>query len=176
MTDKCGALNCSFPNCQCGNLDIAGEIAQSGSTPDATDWKAQLYKLEQDLKPFAHKTTGSIRIDMNEVRAIIGASDALTAAQAENEKLRKALNPPFAHREDCVGACLDVTCLGCVEATLAAVHTENEKLKTRCEAALEALTEAIAEVENHNAEYQHGTPRGKIDRWKLLTPQPSKTR
>ena len=51
----------------------------------------RLRELERDLKPFAHKTVGSIRIDLNEVRAIVGCPDRIIALEAEIEKLREAL-------------------------------------------------------------------------------------
>lgn len=50
-----------------------------------------LRELERDLKPFAHKTVGSIRIDLDEVRAIVGCPDLIETQAREIERLREAL-------------------------------------------------------------------------------------
>ena len=63
------------------------------------DLIARLRELERDLLPFAHKTVGSIRIDLDEVRAIVEAADAIEKLEADNARLREAMKGPLAWLE-----------------------------------------------------------------------------
>lgn len=67
-------------------------------TDEAKALVERLRELERDLKPFEHKTVGSIRIDLDEVRAIIGCPDLIETQAREIERLREALENVLAHR------------------------------------------------------------------------------
>ena len=56
-----------------------------------------LAMLRADLTPYASKSLGSLRIDMDEVRAILSVLDRIEQLTAEVERLRAALEP-FAFR------------------------------------------------------------------------------
>ena len=60
-------------------------------TDEAKALVERLRELERDLKPFEHKTVGSIRIDLDDVRAIIGCPDLIETQAREIERLREAL-------------------------------------------------------------------------------------
>lgn len=60
-------------------------------TDEAKALVERLRELERDLKPFAHKTVGSIRIDLDEVRAIVGCPDLIETQAREIGRLREAL-------------------------------------------------------------------------------------
>lgn len=114
-----------------------------GDRTGAQDWR--LVPMMLDAPPPAAEPSRDMAGDAlkavleREAATTKRYDDRIAALQTQVEDLTRRLNPPFAHHAGCTGACLDVTCLGCVIA-------DHEALQTQLDTALGLLRRYRAEV------------------------------